>query len=225
VRHLLDVKKNDGLPRPLAQIGERPIQPRELLANRGLAFRARRRVVDRYRLQREGHLAPPQQIQAESPRDRDVPRQQRPLGIESLEVDKGPDERVLREVFGVVGSNQSPAEPKNGPVKAPDQLVEDRRVAASGATRKIEFSLPFVRPPVRSRGHTPRRPQRSTGGADGLFRAPSGGGAADHATGCWAPRGGPLTSSNDCAKARSLASGSSRSMCSPSGWRTLYGVV
>src|SRR5262245_23624591 len=56
-----------------------------------------------------------QQIQAESPRDRDEPRQHRPRGIESLEVDEGPDERVLCEVFGVGGSNQSPAEPKNGP--------------------------------------------------------------------------------------------------------------
>ena len=39
----------------------------------------------------------------------------------------------------------------------------------------------------------------------------------DHATGCCAPRGGPFFSSNDCAKASSLASGSSRSMCSPNG--------
>src|SRR5206468_4429729 len=97
---------------------------RELLSKRGLAFRAwRRRLAGRHRLQPGAHLAPPQHVQAETTGDRDEPRQDGPLWIESLEVDERAHERVLREVFGV-GSDQSPAEPQDRPLKAEHQLVE-----------------------------------------------------------------------------------------------------
>ena len=78
-----------------------------------------------------------------------------------------------------------------------------------------------------SRGYMLTRDPRFEQQYDDAVRAfdKSANTAAAQATGDCAPRGGPLTSSNDCAKARSLASGSSRSMCSPNGWRTLYGVV
>src|SRR5437899_1273860 len=119
VRHLLGVEQNDRLPRPLVQIGESSIESRELLPKRGLPFRAWRQLVaDRHRFDPRGHLSPPQEVQAEPARDRDEPRQDRPLRIESLAMDEGPYERVLRQVLGVGGSEQSPADNQAGPMEA-----------------------------------------------------------------------------------------------------------
>jgi len=140
VRHLLDVEEDDGLPRALVQIGESPIEAGKLLSNRGLVRRARRRrFADGHGLHPGLHRATPPQIQAEAASDGDEPRQDRPFRIESLEVDEGPHKRVLREILGLGGSEQSPAEAQDGPMKAPHQLVEGSRIAAVGATRKIKL--------------------------------------------------------------------------------------
>ena len=110
-------------------------------------------------------------------------------------------------------------------VKASHQLVEGPRIATAGATRKVKlFSMAGLYGPTLLAVH-----RESTGDARYLFLEARARASTEadglHATGCCAPRGGPFFSSNDCAKASSLASGSSRSMCSPNGWRTLYGVV
>jgi hypothetical protein len=60
-------------------------------------------------------------------------------------VDEGAHERVLGEILRVGRSDQSPAEAVDGPVKAPYQLAEGRRIAAAGATRQLELCSPVFR--------------------------------------------------------------------------------
>ena len=92
-------------------------------------------------------------------------------------MDEGPYERVLRQVLGVGGSEQSPAETQDGPLEAEHQRVESRRVAAAGATRKVNLCSPVVRTRARGRciaGLYDRTLladcQESTGDGRGLFR-------------------------------------------------------
>jgi hypothetical protein len=85
-------------------------------------FRAcRRRFVDPHRLDPGTHGAPPQQIQAEPARDGDEPCQNQSLRIESLEMDDGSHERVLSEVLGFGGSEQTPTETEDRPMTAEPQ--------------------------------------------------------------------------------------------------------
>jgi len=60
-------------------------------------------------------------------------------------VDEGSHECVLGEILGVGGSEQSPAEAIDGPMKAPHQRVEGRPIAAAGAPRKVKLRSPVVR--------------------------------------------------------------------------------
>src|ERR1700730_9417072 len=146
VRHLLDVEEDDGHSRPLVQVVERSLETGKLLPQGGLALGTwRRGGGDRQFLHPGHHLPPPEQVQAEPPCDGDEPGQDRALRIEPLEVDEGAHERVLGEILGVGRSDQSPAEPVDRPVKAPDQLVESRRVAAAGATRQLDLCSPGFR--------------------------------------------------------------------------------
>ena len=152
VRQLLDVEKDDGLSRPLVELGKRAIEPPELLADRGLAFWSRHGdIVDRHRLRSRRHAASAEQIPAEPPGNGDEPGQDRPLGIESLEVDEGPHERFLREVFRIGRADQSPAESEDRSLKAPHQLVKRRRVATAGAPREVELGSSIVRIRIRGR--------------------------------------------------------------------------
>ena len=152
VRHLLDVEENDGFPRPLVELAESAVQLPELLANGGLTFWSRHRgIIHRHRLCPRRHPASPEQIPAKAPGDGDQPREDRSLRIESLEVDESPDERLLREVFGVGRANQSPAEPEHRSLKTPHQLVKSRRVATAGTPRKVELGSSIVRIRVRGR--------------------------------------------------------------------------
>ena len=60
-------------------------------------------------------------------------------------MDEGTHERVLGEILGVGGSEQSPAEAMDGTIETEHELVEGRRVAAAGATRKVNLCSPVVR--------------------------------------------------------------------------------
>src|SRR5215472_4824166 len=151
VRHFRDVEEDDGLPRALVQIGKGLVETRKLLPYRGLALGPQRRRASNQNRLCPGHYLPaPQQIEAEPACDSDEPRQDRPLWIESLEVEKGAHERVLSQILGVGGSEEAPAKAIHGSMKAPYQLVESRRVATAGATRKLELCPPIVR--IGSRG-------------------------------------------------------------------------
>src|SRR5215471_5057454 len=165
------MEEKDSISRPFIEIGQRSIETRKLLAQRGRALGAcRRRNADRHRFHAAHHFSPAQQIQAEAPRDGDEPRQDRALRIEPLEVDEGPHERLLREIVGVGGSHQSPAETMDGAMKAPNQLVEGRRITTASATREIELCSPIVR--IRACPcHTPCRPPREYGRRPRLFHA------------------------------------------------------
>src|SRR5215469_4233442 len=146
VRHVLDVEEDDGLPRSLVQIGEGLIETRKLLPYRGLALGPRRRWTGHQNRLCPGHyLPPPQQIETEPAGDGDEPWKNRPLWIESLEVEEGAHERVLSQILGVGGSEQSPAKAMHGSMEAPYQLVERRHVATVGATRKLELCPSIVR--------------------------------------------------------------------------------
>jgi hypothetical protein len=180
VRHLLDVEEDDGHSRPLVQIVESSLDTGKLLPQRGLILGTwRRGVGDRQRLHPGYHLPSPEQVQTEPPCDGDEPGQDRALRIEPLEVDEGAHERVLGEILRVGRSEQSPAEAVDGPAKAQHQLVEGRRIAAAGATRKLEFCSPVFR--IRTWGCCMAGLydrtllvlcQESTGDARGLFQAP-----------------------------------------------------
>ena len=98
----------------------------------------------RERLHSGHHLPPAQQVKAESAGDGDEPGQKRALRIEPLEVDEGPDERVLCEVLGVSGPKHPPAEPIDRAVKAKHECVEGPRIAAAGAARKVTLCLLIV---------------------------------------------------------------------------------
>ena len=182
VRHILDVEEYDRLSGPSSSSPRARSRCDKLLPQRGLALRARRRRAgDWHRLRPGHHLPPPQQVQAEPPGDGDEPREDRPVRIEPLEVDEGPNEGVLREILGVGRPEQSPAEAMDGPVKAQHQRVEGRRIAATGATRKVKLCSPTVR--IRARGRSMTGlydrtllavSQESTSDARGLF-LPAGG--------------------------------------------------
>ena len=94
-------------------------------------------------------------------------------------MDEGTHERVLSEILGVGGSEQSPAEAMDGTVEPEHELVEGRRIAAAGATRKLKLCSPVFR--IRTRGRCTAGLydrtllalcQESTGDARGLFQAP-----------------------------------------------------
>jgi hypothetical protein len=66
-------------------------------------------------------------------------------------VDEGTHERVLGKILGVGRPEQSPAEAVDGPVKLLHQLVEGRRVTATGTMRKLDLCPPIVCIPGRGR--------------------------------------------------------------------------
>ncbi|HJW66277.1 MAG TPA: hypothetical protein VJ419_00715, partial [Gaiellaceae bacterium] len=78
-------------------------------------------------------------------------------------MDEGTHERVLSEILGVGGSEQSPAEAMDGTVEPEHELVEGRRIAAAGATRKLKLCSPVVCIRALGRCHTPCRLPRQYG--------------------------------------------------------------
>src|SRR5262245_22017004 len=96
-------------------------------------------------------------------------------------MDEGSHERVLGEILGVGGSEQSPAEAMDGAVKAEHELLKGRRIAVAGATRKLELCSPVVR--IRTlRRHTPRCLPREYGRRPRII---SGSGCLGVTTGRW----------------------------------------
>ena len=152
VRQLLDVEKDDGLSRPLVELGKRAIEPPELLADRGLGFWSRHGdIVDRHRLRPRRHPASPEQVPAEPSGDGDEPGQDWPLRVESLEVDEGTNERLLHQVFRLGRANQSPAESEDRSLKTPHQLVKSACIATAGTPREVELGSSIVRIRIRGR--------------------------------------------------------------------------
>jgi len=95
------------------------------------------------------HPASAEQVPAEPPGNGNEPGQDGPLRVESLEVDKGPDERLLHEIFRIGRSDQSPAESEERTLKTPHQLVKGRHVATAGTPREFELGSSIV---IRIRG-------------------------------------------------------------------------
>ena len=83
-------------------------------------------------------MFPPQPVETEPPGDGEEPRQQGSLGVEPIEVDEGPDERLPGKVLGVRGPMHAAAGTIDRAVKAQHELVEGRRVSPAGPPRQIE---------------------------------------------------------------------------------------